>query len=57
MKRIASIACLFAAVALLAGCPKKNTTHEPPVAGSRGAGLLEYFAGRGRRDFRRAARG
>ena len=34
MKKIVSIACLFAAAALLAGCPKKNTTVEPPVAGS-----------------------
>jgi peptidoglycan-associated lipoprotein len=35
MKKIGSIACLFAAAALLAGCPKKNTTVEPPVAGSQ----------------------
>ena len=40
MKKIISIACLFAAAALLAGCPKKATTVEPPVAGSQvpGAG-------------------
>jgi peptidoglycan-associated lipoprotein len=40
MKKIVSIACLFAAAALLAGCPKKTTTVEPPVAGSQvpGAG-------------------
>ena len=40
MKKIVSIACLFAAVALLAGCPKKATTVEPPTAGSQvpGAG-------------------
>lgn len=40
MKKIVSIACLFAAAALLAGCPKKNTTVEPPVSGSQvpGAG-------------------
>ena len=40
MKKIVSIACLFAAAALLAGCPKKATTVEPPSAGSQvpGAG-------------------
>ena len=40
MKKIVSIACLFAAAALLAGCPKKATTVEPPRAGSQvpGAG-------------------
>ena len=40
MKKIVSIACLFVAAALLAGCPKKATTVEPPVAGSQvpGAG-------------------
>jgi peptidoglycan-associated lipoprotein len=31
MKKIVSIACLFAAAALLAGCPKKATTVEPPT--------------------------
>jgi peptidoglycan-associated lipoprotein len=35
MKRILSIACLFAAAALLSGCPKKNTTVEPPTAGTQ----------------------
>jgi peptidoglycan-associated lipoprotein len=35
MKRIVSIACLFAAAALLAGCPKKATTVEPPNAGTQ----------------------
>ncbi len=35
MKKIISIACLFAAAALLAGCPKKATTVEPPTAGSQ----------------------
>lgn len=34
MKRLVSIAVL-AAAALLAGCPKKNTTVEPPAAGSQ----------------------
>src|SRR3984957_20274882 len=38
MKKIVSIACLFASVALLAGCPKKNTTVEHPTAGSQVAG-------------------
>ena len=40
MKKIVSIACLFAAAALLAGCPKKNTTVEPASTGSQvpGAG-------------------
>ena len=40
MKKIVSMACLFAAAALLAGCPKKATTVEPPTAGSQvpGAG-------------------
>jgi len=40
MKKIVAIACLCAAAALLAGCPKKNTTVEPPNAGSQvpGAG-------------------
>jgi peptidoglycan-associated lipoprotein len=38
MKRILSIACLFAVATLLAGCPKKATTVEPPTAGSQVAG-------------------
>jgi peptidoglycan-associated lipoprotein len=40
MKKMLSIACLCAAAALLAGCPKKATTVEPPNAGSQvpGAG-------------------
>jgi peptidoglycan-associated lipoprotein len=38
MKRIASIAFLIAAAALLAGCPKKNNVHEPPTAGSQISG-------------------
>src|SRR5579883_1693410 len=39
MKRLLSIA-LLATVTLLAGCPKKNTTVEPPAAGTQvpGAG-------------------
>jgi peptidoglycan-associated lipoprotein len=47
MKRVASIACLFAAAALLAGCPKKNTTHEPPVAGSQVPGSASTSPGEG----------
>jgi peptidoglycan-associated lipoprotein len=35
MKKILAIACLCAASALLAGCPKKATTVEPPSAGSQ----------------------
>jgi peptidoglycan-associated lipoprotein len=35
MKRLVTIACLFAAAGLLAGCPKKATTIEPPSAGSQ----------------------
>lgn len=38
MKRIVSIACLLAGVALLAGCPKKPMTKEPPTAGSQVGG-------------------
>jgi len=35
MKKLISIVCLFAAAALLTGCPKKATTVEPPVAGAQ----------------------
>jgi peptidoglycan-associated lipoprotein len=35
MKKMVSIACLFAAAALLGGCPKKATTVEPPTAGTQ----------------------
>ena len=35
MKRILSIALLLAGAALIAGCAKKPTTHEPPVAGTQ----------------------
>jgi peptidoglycan-associated lipoprotein len=40
MRQILSIACLMAAATLLAGCPKKATTVEPPSAGAQvpGAG-------------------
>lgn len=38
MNRILSIGCLVAAAALLAGCPKKATTVEPPTAGTAVAG-------------------
>jgi peptidoglycan-associated lipoprotein len=35
MKKLISIACLFASAALLTGCPKKATTVEPPIAGAQ----------------------
>src|SRR5450631_1494948 len=35
MKRMITIACLLAGAALLAGCPKKATTVQPPTAGSQ----------------------
>jgi peptidoglycan-associated lipoprotein len=35
MKRMTSIALLLAATALLAGCPKKHSVSEPPVAGTQ----------------------
>jgi peptidoglycan-associated lipoprotein len=35
MKRIVSIAFLLAGAVLLAGCPKKPTTVEPPTAGTQ----------------------
>ena len=38
MKRLMSIACLLAATALLAGCPKKPTTIQPPTAGTQVGG-------------------
>ncbi len=38
MKKIASIALLVAYTVLLAGCPKKPTTVEPPTAGSQVGG-------------------
>jgi peptidoglycan-associated lipoprotein len=45
MKRMISIALLCAAAALLAGCPKKHSVKEPPIAGAQvpeaGAGSEE----------------
>jgi peptidoglycan-associated lipoprotein len=38
MKKIVSIALWVAAAALLAGCPKKATTIEPPTAGGQAGG-------------------
>jgi peptidoglycan-associated lipoprotein len=35
MKRMITIACLLAGAVLLAGCPKKATTVQPPTAGSQ----------------------
>ena len=57
MKRIVSIACLFAAAALLAGCPKKDTTVEPPIAGSQVPGSSSTSPGEGRLDQRRRRSG
>jgi peptidoglycan-associated lipoprotein len=47
MKRTVSIACLLAAATLLAGCPKKATTVEPPVAGSQVPGSSGTSSGEG----------
>jgi len=47
MKKIVSIACLFAAAALLAGCPKKATTVEPPTSGSQVPGAGGASGGEG----------
>ncbi len=47
MKRILSVALLMAGVALLAGCPKKATTVEPPTAGSQVGGASTAGAGNG----------
>src|SRR6202166_2942933 len=38
MKKMITIACLLAGAALLAGCPKKATTIQPPSAGSQVGG-------------------
>jgi peptidoglycan-associated lipoprotein len=38
MKRMITIACLLAGAMLLAGCPKKATTVQPPTAGSQVGG-------------------
>ena len=38
MKRMITIACLLAGAVLLAGCPKKATTIQPPTAGSQVGG-------------------
>lgn len=38
MTKMLSIGCLCAAAALLAGCPKKATTVEPPSTGTQVAG-------------------
>jgi peptidoglycan-associated lipoprotein len=45
MKRIVSIAFLLTGVALLAGCPKKPTTVEPPTAGTQVGGAGTNGAG------------
>lgn len=38
MRKIVTIAFLLAGTALLAGCPKKATTIQPPAAGSQAGG-------------------
>ncbi len=46
MKQIVMTACLLAGAVLLAGCPKKPTTIEPPVAGTQvGAGSANTAGG------------
>ncbi len=47
MNKFAAIACLFAAAALLAGCPKKATTVEPPTSGSQVPGAGGASGGEG----------
>ena len=47
MKKMVSIACMIAAAALLAGCPKKATTVEPPVAGGQVPGSANATQGEG----------
>src|SRR5579863_3882945 len=47
MKRIISIACLLAGTALLAGCPKKATTVQPPTAGTQVSGSSSTAPGGG----------
>jgi len=47
MTKMLSIGCLCAAAALLAGCPKKATTVEPPSAGTQIPGSGAGGAGSG----------
>lgn len=47
MTKILSIGCLCAAAALLAGCPKKATTVEPPSAGTQIPGSSSAAGGAG----------
>ena len=47
MKKMISIALLLAGTALLAGCPKKATTVEPPTAGSQVGGGASTAPGGG----------
>jgi peptidoglycan-associated lipoprotein len=47
MKRILTMVCLMAGVALLAGCPKKATTVQPPTAGSQVGGAANTSPGGG----------
>jgi peptidoglycan-associated lipoprotein len=47
MKRIVAIALLLAGTGLLAGCPKKATTVQPPTAGAQVGGEAGAGAGAG----------
>jgi peptidoglycan-associated lipoprotein len=47
MKKMVSIALLLAGAALLAGCPKKSSTIEPPTAGSQVGGGASTVPGAG----------
>ncbi len=47
MTKMLSIGCLCAAAALLAGCPKKATTVEPPAAGTQIPGSSSAAGGAG----------
>jgi peptidoglycan-associated lipoprotein len=47
MTKMLSIGCLCAAAALLAGCPKKATTVEPPAAGTQIPGSSSAAGGEG----------
>jgi peptidoglycan-associated lipoprotein len=46
MKRIVAVACLLAGAVLLAGCPKKTTTVQPPMAGTQVGGASTSASGR-----------
>lgn len=47
-QKLVTIACLLAGAVLLAGCPKKNTTLQPPTAGTQvGSGASSNANGTG----------